>query len=164
MGSLIPLVLVCPQVQLHISFISPSHLHIHLLLYLLVFLHHVFLHGCPIGQINSWVWNWNLSSFFTLIKVKPLILLVFFYNSFSFTIFKHSNDVYEHNFHLFHRGCKISQNNRHENNVSAKEKNQGNLHIEIPSMDPSNLASNHQPVVDQGVNMHEIPLFFQQCK
>nr|QOQ51799.1 asymmetric leaves 1 [Larix kaempferi] len=56
-----------------------------------------------------------------------------------------------------------------ETNVSAdseavKEKNRGNSHLEMPSVDPSKSASSHQDAGDQGVIMQEISVFFQQCK
>lgn len=81
LGFLLPLVSVCQQIQLQISFISPSHLHLHLPLALLELLYHVFLHGCPTGQIQIQLMGLELKPFFILLPYQspaphpPLLLL-----------------------------------------------------------------------------------------
>nr|QOQ51795.1 asymmetric leaves 1 [Nothotsuga longibracteata] len=57
-----------------------------------------------------------------------------------------------------------SENNVSADSEAAKEKNRGNSHVEMPSMDPNKSASGHQDTADQGVIMQEIPVFFQHCR
>jgi hypothetical protein len=129
MGFLLPLFSVCQQVHLQISFISLSHLHIHLPLALLELLYHVFLHGSnrpnsPHGSGTE----------------------AFFHSSPSSS----SSPSVNHSLH--HPGMSANTTTpcsswmqdtarqSNENNVSgdfedAKDKNRGNSHVQMPSMD-----------------------------
>lgn len=57
-----------------------------------------------------------------------------------------------------------SENNVSGDSEAAKDKNRGNSHVQMPSMDPSKSAASHQAAADQGVIKQEISVFFQHCR